>query len=144
MLVKYRSNNSGGDWWLKDEDWLAPEKAGWRVSWIKDEEDSIFRTKGSDRWLGALAKECSKDFPTITDAIKEFEELTGMSVTDEGCNCCGAPHDFTWGDCAHGDCGCEGAHKDYHYASGDGLSEFMYGADLAKLSKRELLEKLKK
>ncbi len=26
--IEYSSNNSGGDWWLKDEDWFALEKAG--------------------------------------------------------------------------------------------------------------------
>lgn len=31
--VEYDSNNSGGHWWLKDEDWKALEKAGWIVHW---------------------------------------------------------------------------------------------------------------
>lgn len=33
LKVDYTSNNSGGGWWLNDEDWLALEKAGWDVSW---------------------------------------------------------------------------------------------------------------
>lgn len=33
--VEYDSNNSGGRWWLKDEDWFALEKAGWKVGWFK-------------------------------------------------------------------------------------------------------------
>lgn len=32
-LVRYNSNNSGGRWWLKDEDWIALEKVGWYVLW---------------------------------------------------------------------------------------------------------------
>lgn len=31
--LEYDSNNSGGDWWLKDKDWAAMEKAGWTVEW---------------------------------------------------------------------------------------------------------------
>jgi hypothetical protein len=31
--VEYDSNNSGGRWWLKDDDWKALEKAGWIVEW---------------------------------------------------------------------------------------------------------------
>lgn len=33
MRVLYRSNNSGGSWWLSDEDWRALERAGWYVEW---------------------------------------------------------------------------------------------------------------
>ena len=33
MKVEYSSNNSGGGWWLKDEDWKALEAAGWKVEW---------------------------------------------------------------------------------------------------------------
>lgn len=31
--VEYRHNNSGGSWWLKDEDWKSLEDAGWWVEW---------------------------------------------------------------------------------------------------------------
>jgi hypothetical protein len=33
MKVEYSSNNSGGSWWLKTEDWKALEDAGWNVEW---------------------------------------------------------------------------------------------------------------
>lgn len=33
-FISYDSNNSGGRWWLKDEDWKALEDAGWHVDWI--------------------------------------------------------------------------------------------------------------
>lgn len=32
-LYEYDSNNSGGYWWLKDEDWKKLEEAGWTVMW---------------------------------------------------------------------------------------------------------------
>jgi len=31
--VEYDSNNSGGGWWLDDEDWRKLEVAGWTVNW---------------------------------------------------------------------------------------------------------------
>lgn len=31
--VEYGSNNSGGEWWLSDEQWRALELAGWEVVW---------------------------------------------------------------------------------------------------------------
>ena len=50
------------------------------------------------RFLRALADSASKDFETIQGALQEFEKVTGQDVTDEGCNCCGAPHSFSWVD----------------------------------------------
>ena len=82
MKVTYKSNNSGGNWWLKDEDWKALDAAGWEVEWKKAQ------------WLGALATSASKDFPSIDDAIKEFEAITWQDTTNDGCPCCGQPHIF--------------------------------------------------
>lgn len=117
MLVKYNANNSGGNWWLKDEDWFALEKAGWKVDWKKDE--AFYQTHGlinSDgRYLGALATSAEKQFETPGAAMREFEDITGQSVDDEGCNCCGAPHNFSWGE---GD--------KFGYASGENCLQYMY------------------
>lgn len=38
MIVKYDSNNSGGSWWLKDDDWKKLEDAGWKVEWYNKEK----------------------------------------------------------------------------------------------------------
>ena len=35
MYVEYDSNNSGGSWWLSDEDWKKLEEAGWVVDWAR-------------------------------------------------------------------------------------------------------------
>ena len=35
-LLQYDANNSGGHWWLKTEDFVALEKAGWVVHWYHD------------------------------------------------------------------------------------------------------------
>ena len=31
--VEYNPNNSGGHWWLTDDNWRALEAAGWKVQW---------------------------------------------------------------------------------------------------------------
>lgn len=96
MKTTYTSTNSGGSWWLGDEHWLALEKAGWVVKWVKDEpQDSIRNRDGSGRWLGGLAMEASREGLGLDDAIKEWESVVGLSAYDPGCSCCGQPHYFT-------------------------------------------------
>lgn len=82
MKVRYGANNSGGKDWIHKKDWLALEKAGWEVEWSTDRMDYAYYA--------------SKDFETPTQAMREFEKITGADVSDEGCNCCGAPHSFNW------------------------------------------------
>src|SRR5688572_11572481 len=89
--IEYASNNSGGDWWLEDNDWYELEKNGWKVNWVKDNESY----GGDDRWLGALAREATKDFDSIEYAVREFEQITGQILSDGGCSCCGSPHRFS-------------------------------------------------
>jgi hypothetical protein len=130
MKITYSSNNSGGGWWLKDEDWYKLEEAGWKIKWHKDQKGKWFKADAEGRWLGALAGEASKNFKTVREAMEEFERITGQDVTDEGCNCCGAPHSFNW------------TKDGWQYASGDDCSQYLYG-DEGNLSKRELLERIK-
>ena len=133
-LVEYSSNNSGGNWWLNDKDWKNLEKAGWLVVWhsksfdykngnyqydknglpkLKNKPDEFFcgelDKKGNYRWLRSLARIAFKRFDSITDALKEFEKITGEQVDYNGCNCCGAPHCFSWGENNSSDAGyCSG------------------------------------
>lgn len=96
MKVEYSSNNSGGEWWLTDENWLALEKAGWVVDWFREQEGKAFPTDADGRWLGALASVATKEGATsLEEAAREWEEITGASATDAGCACCGQPHNFT-------------------------------------------------
>jgi len=132
MLVKYSSNNSGGHWWLGDQDWMNLEKAGWKVGWIKDESGDNRRKhkpdkNGEYRWLGALATDASKEFNSIKEALEEFERITDQRVSDEGCNCCGAPHSFNW---------------DGGYISGSDCLSYLY--DEVPGSLREACERLNK
>lgn len=89
MKVTYTSNNSGGSWWLNDEDWFALEKAGWVVDWCLNAAGE--RT----RWLGALARDAYREGLSLEDAIQEWENATGLNSMSVGCSCCGQPHEFT-------------------------------------------------
>jgi len=88
MKIEYSSNNSGGNWWLSDEDWQNLEKAGWVVEWG--------RLSGGvgTRWLGALATSATREGLSMDEAIAEFEQVTGQDAYDMGCSCCGNPHNF--------------------------------------------------
>lgn len=100
VTLTYRSNNSGGYWWLTDQDWKDLEKVGWTVTWKADEEQPMFKPDRNGRWLGALATTCEKVFDTPEDGIREWEIVTGQSAGAVGCNCCGQPHEFSWIDAA--------------------------------------------
>lgn len=92
--VEYNSNNSGGRWWLSDEDWKALEAAGWKVEWVA--EDPFWSERAKDgRWLGALARSARREGLSLQAAVAEWESATGLSSTAAGCSCCGQPHDFT-------------------------------------------------
>ena len=97
-LYEYESNNSGGDWWLLDQDWKDLENAGWRVWWggvnadYTDRKYETFEEADKDRWLDAAAKNAQKEFDSEEEAIEEFEEITGMDYNSTGCMCCGQPH----------------------------------------------------
>jgi hypothetical protein len=135
MIIEYSSNNSGGDWWLTDEDWKALEDAGWKVQWHKDDPpDSPFARSISEdgRWLGALAGYASIDAETPADAMRSFEKATGKDVSDEGCNCCGPPHSFSWGG--------EEAGVPRGYASGEDCLPHLFPDKKIPSSVREAME----
>ncbi len=83
MLVKYSSNNSGGSFWLSESDWEGLKKAGWKF-------------ENTKMWNQPTRAE--KEFDCIRDALVEFESVTSQTASDEGCNCCGPPHCFSWED----------------------------------------------
>lgn len=95
MIVEYSSNNSGGSWWLSDEDWLALEKAGWNVEWVKDQVHYKDMVRDG-RWLGALATSATREGLNLGSAISEWEYITGETSNDLGCSCCGSPHSFSF------------------------------------------------
>jgi hypothetical protein len=103
-ILEYDSNNSGGDWWLKDQDWYNLENAGWTVHWhlrdkeYDDREPLERRTNNGHLWLGGLASEAAKKFDSREQGIEEWERITEQYHAAEGCNCCGNPHNFDWTD----------------------------------------------
>lgn len=151
MKIEYSSNNSGGSWWMNDNDWINLEKAGWYVIWgglyfcnskwnFRDKPYDLIECIGeckdghrvynshttvTKRCVGALAAEAYKDFHSPKEAMEEFEKITGQKVTDEGCNCCGGPHTFRW----------EGG-----YASGAGCLEYLFPGRKIPENLREAME----
>jgi hypothetical protein len=98
MKVEYSSNNSGGVWWLDDSHWTALENGGWKVQWYRDQLDWDGKPYKDGRSLGALACYAEKEFDSIEDAKEDFYNLTGCLPDEEGCSCCGTPHNFyNWG-----------------------------------------------
>ena len=81
-MIRYDSNNSGGDWWLTDEDWKNLEKVGWVIDWEKE------------RFLGALARSAVREGLTLDEARAEFEHVVRQDAGNPGCECCGPPHYF--------------------------------------------------
>lgn len=114
--VEYSTNNSGGSWWLSDEDWLALEKAGWHVKWARDmpADHALSSLMDGERYMGALAHDATIKVNTPAEAIRSFEIATGQRASDEGCNCCGPPHSFYW----------EDESGRIHYCSGEGCEDY--------------------
>ena len=83
MRIEYRSNNSGGDWWLTDSDWKKLEGAGWDVAWLEEP------------WLDANATCAYRSGLGLSDAIREWQRVLDMDPHDQGCECCGRPHYFS-------------------------------------------------
>lgn len=118
--ITYSSNNSGGRWWLDDDDWINLEKAGWTVLWggyrfchskWATKKDPVCATevecnghgafssikdmKAKDKWLGSYAHEAYIDTDcTMKEVIDKWESITGQNSEDQGCRCCGEPHNF--------------------------------------------------
>lgn len=122
MKIEYLSNNSGGGWWLSDDDWCALESAGWYVEWggtwfchsrwanpLDRERTPTCPDDGSCRghrraekaedaepfrWLGCLARSAWIEAESEEAAIAMWREATSQDPDDEGCPCCGRPHNF--------------------------------------------------
>ena len=149
-ILTYNNNNSGGRWWLTDEDYKALEENGWTVHWIiltkrdlgpgmrdyvsvdtgkrytddpmdhlghyepgpkhpgssRDSEiievatsydEAVDLAKRHGAYMGrALATSCAKAGPDPEALVEEWARITGQNPGDEGCNCCGKPHEFEW------------------------------------------------
>jgi len=114
-ILYYDSNNSGGDWWLKEKDWDALAAAGWNVHWAHldpkiwngsqpvagcyDKEKMLTPIpKTHLKYMGAFARSCAKRFESMEQGIEEFAKVAKQNPEDLGCSCCGPPHNFEWYD----------------------------------------------
>lgn len=100
IMVEYRSNNSGGSWWLDDKDWMALEKAWWYVYWwwycnsYNNRRYNSVEEVWNNRYLGALATSAIIKCSTIEEAIEIFENVTWHYNGERWCSCCWKPHSF--------------------------------------------------
>ena len=90
--VTYSTNNSGGNFWLSDQDWINLENAGWEVEWIKDQTGRS--GVKNDRFMAALATSAIRRGLSERMAIAEWQDIVGQDPDEEGCPCCGGPHSF--------------------------------------------------
>jgi len=102
--VELSENNSGGGWWLSDEDWHNLAKAGWVVDWAENRarsnqnwvRNSVEQDEhGVWRYMGALAHDAKRYGVSLEVAQAEFRDITGQDPDEEGCECCGQPHYFS-------------------------------------------------
>lgn len=94
VAIEYDSNNSGGEWWLSDQNWKDLEAAGWTVDWVAGKTPGLGGPDKDGRWLGALATTATRTGLTRNEAIEEWERVTGLDAYASGCSCCGSPHYF--------------------------------------------------
>jgi len=83
IRVEYSHNNSGGSDWLERDDWDALLDHGWKVTWWGD---------GGPDDRGYMAE---KVFESLDAGVTEWEKVTGQRAADNGCECCGPPHNFS-------------------------------------------------
>lgn len=87
--VTYSEVNSGGVYRLTEKNYADLEAAGWTPEfWSYG--DSLVRRDGFRR-----PYHMHKSDTTMSEAIAEWERVTGQDSTELGCfSCCGPPHEF--------------------------------------------------
>jgi hypothetical protein len=99
--LEYSANNSGGNWWLRDKDWHALERAGWTIEWVDGSKSkSSWDSPDKPTFLGAPATEAWIITADPDQSIRDWAEITNQDPWEEGCNCCGHPHCFSYEDAA--------------------------------------------
>ena len=119
--IRYSSNNSGGARWLDQKDWDALQAAGWLVEWSAWEEG-----RHEYNWPSGTPARYAWAPAGMTEyqARVSFTDATEQSSWEEGCNCCGVPHNFYEDDAKQAD---EWA----RYASPNGWNKELEAADNA-------------
>lgn len=78
--IKFSENNSGGSFWLTKKNYDDLIAAGWTGEGILP-----------DRYSG---RELKRTGVSKRVALAEFQDITGWSPYEEGCECCGQPFNF--------------------------------------------------
>lgn len=78
--VKMRENNSGGSFWLTQKNYEDLFALGWEGEGVVDNY-----VEGRVLINRVLSKRM---------ALAQFEDVTGYSPDEEGCECCGQPFYF--------------------------------------------------
>jgi hypothetical protein len=84
--IEYGTNNSGGSWWLHDKDWIALANNGWEI-------DTEYLAYDNSLHYARKTYELPEKF-ALMQAKEDFENATGQYADEEGCPCCGPPHNF--------------------------------------------------
>lgn len=93
MRVTFSENNSGGSWWLDAKDYFNLLESGkWGLA-----ESSIMAPFGGDLEF-ELRHHLVGEFESIDAAIAHWQSITGESANTEGCECCGPPYTFYYGE----------------------------------------------
>lgn len=79
--IEFSENNSGGSFWLSEENYQALKDIGWEGEGIVPGERYAGRT-------------LTRTGVSRRVALAEFEDATGWSPYEEGCDCCGQPFNF--------------------------------------------------
>jgi len=78
--IEFSENNSGGSFWLTQENYDALKARGWVGEGILE-----------DRYAGRRLRRYDT---SMIMALAEFEDATGWDPDEEGCGCCGQPFNF--------------------------------------------------
>ena len=114
MKVLYHGHNSGGKAWMTQKD--AKELSDWRFV---------------SNFPGLITFGCLNTTKTISEVLSEFHGVVG-SIDDDGCECCGPPHAFTWWEC-----GCDeivnSEHKKHCKCGGEDTGSYESGPELRRV-----------
>lgn len=80
--VQYSANNSGGSDWMTRQNWEDLERDGWIVQWD-------FSNGRGLPYCGYLPD------VGLDEAMDRWSSVTAMDPSEEGCDCCGPPHNFS-------------------------------------------------
>ena len=94
VRVVFNENNSGGSWWLREEQYQKLFDAGWKPGrWRYGDEGKGYGGAVKIIVLDAVdAKLAERQAYDL--AITEWEHLTGENHNEVGCTCCGPPYQF--------------------------------------------------